>query len=897
MKTFKYEAREYVPGVDLNILGKTFDTLEQGHKEAVKTASDLKVTLANIPLNEAENEWRQQKINEIQQTIDNNTVFGNSYAALDDLILKSGNLMADQGMIGRIQAQKDFKEFETRVLNDNSLPQNYKEYFLEKNPYHYEDKYDDKGNLIGGTKWKPTVSPTNVIPINQLIAQAISLAAKEHGGGTTTRWLDANGKVTTNPMKAFDGEVFNHTTNEWDRLSKEKIWQAFKGLVNTTPGAAESIQQDYDVAVWEHDKSVKANNGKPVVSDITGSDGILLTPEQYLHKRVDPVAQAASYYNSTSRTTYGNGLKTYKAARARVEEAERRKSQGAQNSQGASNVINSSKSTPIKIQVNPGQVFQSQRQNAFNIIREAYTKLTKQTINPSSNPLGNKNFGNEVITNLKKKGVSDQTIAQFMPYIRTYNNAVNNLHSIYNSLNPSAKEIFSFNSRMSAGGQLIPTSQGGTKYDDKMIASINKLYGTGHRLVINLKDGDMQTNFRNILGSDNIKRLEKEGIIFSNTQIIIGKKNQYYIPLIFNALNKSYNDASKGFIGTMKDWFIPKESGFFNIQTYKNVGNNNYVEINPSNNNQLNTFAKDFVSPFSRGMTTRMNATQIFDDVISTYKQGTDISNIPKLSPTYITVSNHNLTGTSHTSNYLLDLYRNGLITESEYKIQKDNFDASFKDLIFNHDFSQSNLYVNEGGVLKKVSNSGERSNYGIEIKNSYRNKRANFSPAFIPSDHGMIAGYNVTIADKEGKEKTFFVQGLIDESAADEILSDPNMQILNDIEITGGTKTTRTLSDNHYNPVLGDMSITGLGSDMFAVNFRNVNTNLNKQEATNLAIAVNNYDRAKTSILSNPSVMEDKVLRKTIAESAITIGNLLNIDPNDIMNDMYYDLSSFYEQ
>ena len=131
MKTFKYEAREYVPGVDLNILGKTFDTLEQGHKEAVKTASDLKVTLANIPLNEAENEWRQQKINEIQQTIADNTIFGNSYGALDDLILKSGNLMADQGMIGRIQAQKDFKEFETRVLNDNSLPQNYKEYFLE----------------------------------------------------------------------------------------------------------------------------------------------------------------------------------------------------------------------------------------------------------------------------------------------------------------------------------------------------------------------------------------------------------------------------------------------------------------------------------------------------------------------------------------------------------------------------------------------------------------------------------------------------------------------------------------------------------------------------------------------------------------------------------------------
>lgn len=892
MKTFKYEAREYVPGVDLNILGKTFDTLEQGHKEAVKTASDLKVTLANIPLNEAENEWRQRKVNEIQQTIDDNTVFGNSYAALDDLILKSGNLMADQGMIGRIQAQKDFKEFETRVLNDNSLPQNYKEYFLEKNPYHYEDKYDDKGNLIGGTKWKPTVSPTNVIPINQLIAQAISLAAKEHGGGTTTRWLDANGKVTTNPMKAFDGEIFNSTTNEWDRLSKEKIWQAFKGLVNTTPGAAESIQQDYDVAVWEHNKAVKANNGKPIVGDITGSDGILLTPEQYLHKRVDPVAQAASYYNSTSRTTYGNGLKTYKAARARVEEAERKKSQGAQN------VINSSTSTPIKIAVNPGQAFQSQRYNAIKVVQEGYKALTGRNLAINYTSLGDKNFGNVIINNLKKYGVSNQNIAQLTPYIRTYNNAVNNLHSIYNSLNPSEKERFSFNSRMSAGGQLIPTSKGGTKYDDQTIASINKLYGTGHRLVINIKDKDMQATLQSILGSDNFKRLNKEGTLIDDHHIIIPKQNMYHIPLIFNAVNKSYKDASRGFGGTLKDFF-GGDLSYFTIQTYQNIGNNNYVEIDPSDSRRINDPSKYYKNrvPLDDGAYVRMNARNIFDNLVSTYQQGNNISNISKINPTYITVSNHNLTGTSHTSNYLLDLYRNGSITESEYKLQKANFDESFKNLIFNHDFSQSNLYVNEGGVLKKVFNSGERSNYGIEIKNSYRENKANFSPAFIPSDHGMIAGYNVTIADKEGKEKTFFVQGLIDESAADEILSDPNMQILNDIEITGGTKTTRTLSDYNYNPVLGDMSITGLGSDMFSVNFRNVNTNLNKQEATDLAIAVNNYDRAKTSILSNPSVMENKELRKTIAKSAITIGNLLNIDPNDIMNDMYYDLSSFYEQ
>ena len=114
MKTFDYISREYVPSIDLNTLGKTYDTLEQGHKEAVKAASDLEVTMANLDLNEAENEWRQQKINEIKETVAENTIYGNSYAALDNIITKAGNLASDQGMIGRLQAQKDYKAFRER---------------------------------------------------------------------------------------------------------------------------------------------------------------------------------------------------------------------------------------------------------------------------------------------------------------------------------------------------------------------------------------------------------------------------------------------------------------------------------------------------------------------------------------------------------------------------------------------------------------------------------------------------------------------------------------------------------------------------------------------------------------------------------------------------------------
>ena len=50
MNEFKYTSRPYVSRVNLETLGKSFDTLEQGHKEAVKTASDLKTAIYNLQM-------------------------------------------------------------------------------------------------------------------------------------------------------------------------------------------------------------------------------------------------------------------------------------------------------------------------------------------------------------------------------------------------------------------------------------------------------------------------------------------------------------------------------------------------------------------------------------------------------------------------------------------------------------------------------------------------------------------------------------------------------------------------------------------------------------------------------------------------------------------------------
>ena len=512
MNTVQFIQRDYIPKVDLETLNKSYNTLEQGHKEAVKAASDLEVAMANLDLNEAESEWRQQKINEIKQTVADNTIYGNSYAALDNIIMQAGNLASDQGMIGRLQAQKDYKAFKERVENDKTLPQDYKDYYLENNPYYYKDNYDKQGNIIGGTKWTPISNPTNVVPLNSLITQGIQWAAKEKGGGNMTRWIDSNGNITSDPTKAYDGEVYNTTTNSWERLSREKIWQGIRASIESTPGAKESLKQDYDVAIWKHSKNVKQNNNKPVVSDVTDDNGKILSEEQYLFKRIDPAVQAAHYNNVTTTTQYGKGLATYKAAQAKASAADN--AMQIKMNQAAM----SGRNTPVEVSVDTASDFLSTKNIASNAIKQLYKNLTGKDLIFTGEY---KITGVEELLNKNNVPVSDRIAIR--NYIKVYNEAVNNLSAYTKNMSDDDKRKFDFATRMKSGGAIISSENGGSKYDDDLINKINSIYGKeGSAIKITLSDKTSKY-FKDIISGGQYKGYENLGIRMEGNSIIIPK--------------------------------------------------------------------------------------------------------------------------------------------------------------------------------------------------------------------------------------------------------------------------------------------------------------------------------------------------------------------------------------
>lgn len=311
MRTFQYINRDIVNPIDLNTLSKTYSTLEQGHQQAIKAASDLQTAMAQLDLNEAEDAWRQQRISEIQQTIADNTTFGNAYGALDDIIAKAGDLSSDAGMIGRLRAQQDYKTYLDNLNKRTDLPEADKEYFREKNQYYYADKYDDKGNVIGGSKWTPIEQEVASPDMVKMMEQAVRIAAKDAGGSNAIYYKDASGNYTTNSNLSVDGLPYVNKSGRYEKLTKEKLMLAMDSVIANTPGAIEGLEQDYKVANWRHNK-----NNVGGVDETTDEKGLKLNFNQYLEKRLTGFYQSASYNHYYSEVIPLAGM-SVKAGNAR----------------------------------------------------------------------------------------------------------------------------------------------------------------------------------------------------------------------------------------------------------------------------------------------------------------------------------------------------------------------------------------------------------------------------------------------------------------------------------------------------------------------------------------------------------------------------------------------------
>lgn len=479
--------RQQVNPIDLNVLARTYNTLEQGHQQAIQTKSQIDAQLAQLDLNEAEDAWRQEQLNKVRNALIENMQYGNAYSSLDDIVGTYGDITSSPGMIGRLRAQQDYKAYMDNLYKRTDLSEDYKNYYRAVNKYNYQDITDKNGNVIGGSKWEPIDREVSEIPMNQILNQALQWAAKEQGGGSQTRWLDANGKVTDDITKSVTGEIYSHTKGEWQRLSKAKLAEAVKAVIENTPGAKASLEQDYKIAKWKYDQ----NGSNP---DITDKNGILLTPEQYLAKRIDPFYNAATFYNQSSNTTYGEAWKAQLALAKSKSNTQRK--------QAIDNLTY--KGTPVRID----NFMPAQAQAEITSNRQSIAGLLNKY-----NPDININLSTANPDDIRTSIMTNITNPSDKAYALSYLNDIIDNQEYINSLKVGKSQdsidgFDTYNSIISLSD--LPSN----KYSDTYSKYVNQIFGDSSSIRQYFNNDDVYNSFINAIGGE--KKAASLGIRFGS---------------------------------------------------------------------------------------------------------------------------------------------------------------------------------------------------------------------------------------------------------------------------------------------------------------------------------------------------------------------------------------------
>lgn len=482
--------RQQVNPIDLNVLARTYNTLEQGHQQAIQTKSQIDAQLAQLDLNEAEDAWRQEQLNKVRNALTENMQYGNAYSSLDDIVGTYGDITSSPGMIGRLRAQQDYKAYMNNLDKRTDLSEDYKNYYRAINKYNYQDITDKNGNVIGGSKWAPIDKEVSEIPMNQILNQALQWAAKEQGGGSQTRWLDANGKVTDDITKSVTGEIYSHTKGDWQRLSKAKLAEAVKAVIENTPGAKASLEQDYKIAKWKYDQ----NGSNP---DITDKNGILLTPKQYLAKRIDPFYNAATFYNQDSNTTYGEA---WKAQLALAKQAGLGST--TQRKQAIDNLTY--KGTPVRID----NFMPAQAQAEITSNRQSIAGLLSKY-----NPDININLSTANPDDIRTSIMTNITNSSDRAYALSYLNDIIDNQEYINNLKVGKSQdsidgFDTYNSIISLSD--LPSN----KYSDRYSKYVNQIFGDSSAIRQYFNNDDVYNSFINALGGE--KKAASLGVRFGS---------------------------------------------------------------------------------------------------------------------------------------------------------------------------------------------------------------------------------------------------------------------------------------------------------------------------------------------------------------------------------------------
>lgn len=841
--------RQQVNPIDLNVLARTYNTLEQGHQQAIQTKSQIDAQLAQLDLNEAEDAWRQEQLNKVRNALTENMQYGNAYSSLDDIVGTYGDITSSPGMIGRLRAQQDYKAYMDNLDKRTDLSEDYKNYYRAVNKYNYQDITDKNGNVIGGSKWTPIDKEVSEIPMNQILNQALQWAAKEQGGGSQTRWLDANGKVTDDITKSVTGEIYSHTKGNWQRLSKAKLAEAVKAVIENTPGAKASLEQDYKIAKWKYDQ----NGSNP---DITDKNGILLTPEQYLAKRIDPFYNAATFYNQDSNTTYGEAWKAQLALskQAGLGSTNQRK-------QAIDNLTY--KGTPVRI----NNFMPAQAQAEITSNRQSIAGLLSKY-----NPDININLSTANPDDIRTSIMTNITNPSDRAYALSYLNDIIDNQEYINSLKVGKSQdnidgFDTYNSIISLSD--LPNN----KYSDTYSKYVNQIFGDSSSIRQYFNNDDVYNSFINALGGE--KKAASLGIRFGSD----GNGYRYAeLPKDYHKSIYSFGKAVKeaedtrnllnAFLNSSKTRFFGYGDKFVRVDS----NGEEHHAVLPIGNKEPYIGLIDYVDSLKSKNDAVLDGGQITSSTIG----------ISALTPELAEI------------NFMMNANPEKASKLSAYKKNKE--EQAMMAIRSGIDLTQGEAYItSENGIFEPMTSEDKKA-YTAYLRSAKENE---ITPTIVRDPKTGDVGVQINIAgyyDTKGKLKrepiTLLVgSGAIDSSIIQSWNQDTSWKAAGKVENYYNTNRPISLTNNAAFTGIDKFKLVPNGGGFNLINSTNNQTIglVSKENAVDIVDNLSQWEQTVTAVKAGMAVDENAV--KAIQQNVVTKLAQLSGSTDPYVIQYYYDV------
>lgn len=802
---FKPQYRTIQNPVDLNVLASTYNTLESKHLQAVELESKYKQALQELPLHPNEDAWVAQQGQAIQSAFNDNLNYGNAAAALDDLVRVWGDIKSNPGMKGRLRANQEYQNYMTNLEANKTLDEDTKAYYREKNKYYYQDTYDKNGNIIGGTEWKPLEREVDTIPMHEIYNQALKWAATEKGGGNSVTFLDANGNPTKDVRQSATGEIYTSVSGNWVKLGKDKLMAAVNAAIESIPGAKASIAQDYKIAKWKYDEY--GTN-----SDVTDKSGYLLTPEQYLAKRINPFIESATYFNQTSTVEYGSAWKAQLALANKQRTGDIGGGLGA-----AKNNLMTTTTNPLSI-------------NNF-MPTQAASEVTsgKQTVANallSANPDLNFNLDNISYDDTKKL-IADNVIdpvvkMQAIQALEQYTDAQEYLNSLKIGKDENDQAAFdTYNAIMSMS--VLPTNDFTSKYDK----FVNNIFGDASSLRQYFKYQDTYDEFINSLGGE--QAAKKLGITFGvkdgvkYAQLGAANKNALY------SFAKATTEAEN--LTRMPAWQGLKAR--FGFAAWDDVARRVDAQGNESSTGPISTVGTETYAG-------------LLNYVDTTLKRGNDnILDGGKINPSMNTVLEF-----SPTAAELRMAYQSGAIKAADFNAQYKLATDDATRMRSTIDFTQTGLMIidDETNTYRRAT-SEEAKEYTARVRNAKDNETE-----FVMGQDFETGQWSpfITLKDKE-KPVTMYAPGGYDNADIQSWNRDTRFRALNDIGVYHASNRPLNLTNSSAFANMDKFSLIpdGVGFNLVNKTDNKVVNYVNREQAAQLRDVYHQWNDTYNAVTS----------------------------------------------